>query len=349
MLSETPPSRDAQLRACERGGDAHAGSDHADSAFDLPRAPEAYPLWVSLDVELDRSPGPQLSAQIEASLSARFTALASASPNRPAVYAAWWERGWIDVEEVGATGLQRDPLALLGAGVTDLDRPRPARVLRVRAREAWGRCRPGLAAVSLAAQALGQRFGGRVVDRSLCGLAPHPGGLRLRADALVHVGRHLRVPASFDPYGEMWLSTVGLAKFGGPELEMRRVPSELLEPAARVLAGVGQCLVDRGGPLDPSRLRHGLELCVTLAELQWALGLELGDRGEASPNWTRVWLRPAGPGGRRLEVGAPGSAYRRAEPWLRAALRDLVGMPAPRSDAAPSTSRDAQPRKRARR
>jgi hypothetical protein len=206
------------------------------------------------------------------------------------------------------------------------------RLIAVRCVDRRGPRRPGLwAALSIAA-ALAEQLGGVVLDPRR-GTAVFGAGEPLRppADARVHAIDHLCVPSSRGLGRRRWLSTVGLAHFGLPDLELVDVPEPTLELGARLLLGVAQHLIDSSWA-PPSSGDHRREALLTMGELHWALGGEPGSvpstRGRG---WTRVALEFDG--GRAwpelLRLGPPLGARRWRDPgaWIRDAWADLFGPP----------------------
>jgi hypothetical protein len=231
-----------------------------------------------------------------------------------------------------------------------------ARVISVRCVDIPGPRRPGLWAALSVAHALAELLGGCVVDprrsaASLSEASPPPEGpsrrsgararLRAPADGRVRTIHHLCVPCSRGRDRDHWLSSVGMAHFGLPDLELVDVPEPEVERAARLLLGVAQHVIESAWipPREGTR-----EVLLTVGELHWALG------GEANAvpistgrGWTRValgfdrdraWpLRREGPYGggealgQLLRLGPPSGTrqWRDSGAWLRDAWADLFG------------------------
>lgn len=208
------------------------------------------------------------------------------------------------------------------------------RLIVVRCPDRLGPRRPGLWTALGVAEALAERLGGELIDPRRAGFGLRPrAGLRPPADARVHVVDHLGVPSSTMHGRTHWLTTIGMAHFGLPDLEIEAVPGPLTEIAGRLLLGVAQHLVD--GTAAAPRIGAGpREVLLTLGELHWALGHDpqamASRRGRG---WTRVALaREASRAWPELVgVRAPaGARTHDAQRWLAAAWLDLVGQPATR-------------------
>ncbi|MFO7563387.1 MAG: hypothetical protein R6X02_12150 [Enhygromyxa sp.] len=119
------------------------------------------------------------------------------------------------------------------------------RLIAVRCVDRRGPRRPGLWAALSIASALAELLGGAVVDprRSLEVLGDRK-PLRPPADARVRAVDHLCIPSSRGIGRRRWLSTVGMAHFGLPDLELVDVPERVSERGARLLLGVAQHLID---------------------------------------------------------------------------------------------------------
>lgn len=206
----------------------------------------------------------------------------------------------------------------------------------VQCEDRLGPRRPGLWTALCVAEALAERVGGELVDPRRAGFGLRPrAGLRPSPDARVHVVDHLGVPCSRTPgqRSRHWLTTIGMAHFGLPDLEIEAVPGPLHEIAGRLLLGVAQHLVD-GTVAAPRRGAAARELLLTLGELLWALGHD----PRTLPNrrgrgWTRIALaRESGRAWPELISLRPpaGARQRGSEHWITAAWLDLVGIgPAP--------------------
>jgi hypothetical protein len=205
-------------------------------------------------------------------------------------------------------------------------------VITVRSVDRVGPRRPGLWAALSVAHALAELLGGVVVDprRSEARFGPC---VRLRppADARVQVIDHLCVPSSRGLGRERWISSVGMAHFGLPDLEIVKVPPAVVELGARLLLGVAQHIIDASWS-PPRSGDHPREALLTVGELHWALGGEAGSVPITSGRgWTRVALELDG--GRAwpelLRLGPPIGA--RSWPdtgaWIRDAWTDLFGPP----------------------
>ena len=204
------------------------------------------------------------------------------------------------------------------------------RVLAVRCVDEWGPRRPGLWAALAVAHALAELLGGSVIDafHSAALFGPRR-WMRPLADGRVHIIDHLRVPSSSAGGRCRWLSSLGLAQFGLPDVELVELPPAAVERGARLLLGVAQHLVD-SGLRAPSAGSLPREVMLTVGELHWALGGELGSRPlSTGRGWTRVALTREQPGAwpQLLRLGPPAGARRWGDrgAWLRDAWRDLYG------------------------
>jgi hypothetical protein len=204
-----------------------------------------------------------------------------------------------------------------------------ARVIAVRCVDIPGPRRPGLWAALSVAHALAELLGGCVVDprRSAASFGVRA-RLRAPADGRVRAIHQLCVPSSRGRGREHWLTSVGMAHFGLPDLELVDVPDLELERGARLLLGVAQHVIDTAWL--PPRDSGKREILLTVGELHWALG---GD-ADAVPlstgrGWTRVALQleaeRAWP--ELLRLGPPSGArrWRDSGAWLRDAWTDLFG------------------------
>lgn len=206
------------------------------------------------------------------------------------------------------------------------------RLIAVRCDDRRGPRRPGLWAALSIAMALAELLEGVVVDprRSLEAFGERK-PLRPPADARVRTVDHLCVPSSRGLARRRWLSTIGMAHFGLPDLELVDVPESLAETGARLLLGVAQHLIDSSWT-PPRPGDHPREALLTIGELHWALGGEPGStpttRGRG---WTRVAIElDAGRAWPELlRVGPPIGARGWRDPgaWLRDAWADLFGPP----------------------
>jgi hypothetical protein len=208
------------------------------------------------------------------------------------------------------------------------------RLIVVRCQDRPGPRRPGLWAALCVAEAIAEFVEGELIDprRASVGLQPRA-GLRPPADARVHVVDHLGVPSSSTHGRQHWLTTVGLAHFGLPDLEIEAVPGTMTEIAGRLLLGVAQHLVD--GTAAPPRTGAGpREVLLTLGEMHWALGRDpTAMPAREGRGWTRIGLARSASRGWPELIGlqAPIAARKpSAEHWITAAWLDLVGRPAPR-------------------
>lgn len=202
------------------------------------------------------------------------------------------------------------------------------RVVAVRCTDIPGPRRPGLWAALSVAHAIAELLAGCVADprRSAASFGVRA-RLRAPADGRVRTIHHLCVPCSRGRDRTRWLSSVGMAHFGLPDLELVDVPPGEVEVAARLLLGVAQHLIESAWapPREGTR-----ELVLTVGELCWALGQE----ADAVPistgrGWTRVALGferdRAWP--ELLRLGPPSGArqWRDGGAWLRDAWTDLFG------------------------
>ncbi len=209
------------------------------------------------------------------------------------------------------------------------------RLIVVRCCDRVGPRRPGLWAAMCVAEALAELVEGEVVDPRRAGLGLRPrAGLRPPADARVHVVDHLGVPSSSMQGRRHWLTTVGMAHFGLPDLELEAVPGTMTEIAGRVLLGVAQHLVD--GTAAAPRVGAGpREVLLTLGEMHWALGRDpLAMPAREGRGWTRVGLvrEPSRAFPDLVSLRAPiGARSSSSSHWITAAWLDLVGRPVPRN------------------
>lgn len=206
------------------------------------------------------------------------------------------------------------------------------RLIAVRCVDRRGPRRPGLWAALSIASALAELLDGVVVDprRSLEVFGDRK-PLRPPADARVRTVDHLCIPSSRGLGRRRWLSTVGMAHFGLPDLELVDVPESVAEIGVRLLLGVAQHLIDSSWT-PPRPGDHPREALLTIGELHWALGGEVGSipftRGRG---WTRVAIElDAGRAWPELlRVGPPLGARSWRDPgaWIRDAWADLFGPP----------------------
>jgi hypothetical protein len=205
-----------------------------------------------------------------------------------------------------------------------------ARIIAVRCSDIPGPRRPGLWAALSVAHALAELLGGVVVDprRSSASFGTQA-RLRAPADGRVRAIHQLCVPCSRGRGREHWLSSVGMAHFGLPDLELVDVPDAEVERGARLLLGVAQHVIESGWlPARDGASKR--EVLLTIGELHWALG---GDADSVplstGRGWTRVSLEleesRAWP--ELLRLGPPNGARRWCDggAWLRDAHTDLFG------------------------
>lgn len=211
-------------------------------------------------------------------------------------------------------------------------RVRRERVIAVRCLDRRGPRRPGLWAALSVAHALAELFGGVVVDprRSVAAFGVRA-RVRAPADGRVHVINHLCVPSSRGQLGQRWLSSVGMAHFGLPDLELVAVPEAHAELGARLLLGVAQHVIDASWS-PPRAGAHPREALLTVGELHWAVGGEPGSvpitKGRG---WTRVAVEldasRAWPESLRLGPPLGSRSWRDTGAWIRDAWVDLFGPP----------------------
>jgi hypothetical protein len=231
----------------------------------------------------------------------------------------WLQLAVIELLDEGSIEWRADATANPSSG---------AQVIAVRCTDIPGPRRPGLWGALSVAHALADLTGGCVIDprRSAASFGARA-RLRAPADGRVRAIHHLCVPCSRSRDREHWLSSVGMAHFGLPDLELVDVPEGEVERAARLLLGVAQHVIEAA--LAPPR-EGTREILLTVGELHWALG------GEANAvpistgrGWTRVALsfdrERAWP--ELLRLGPPSGARRWGDggAWLRDAWADLFG------------------------
>lgn len=299
--------------------------------------PNDFPVRVELEVDLPRIEQPSTD-------DAR-TLLAQARELSRAALEVWADEGqeayatWLEAQRIEfslrarASARRQGRVRAIDASGLDLASRRTGTVLSIVAQDRVGPVREGFWAAMLAGDAIAAAMSGTLVDPARRGF----GALRAvemapRADGRVHVGRHLIVPATLDDGGWATLCTLGLHKFGLPELELKRVPSNLIESSARVMAGVGQALLERSHPM-PRGAVHRMELAI--GHVQWALGLRPTALGEA-PGRAVIVLRETratGSFGPRLRLEAPREFRGRHDTWPQHLLNALVGPPRSRRAA----------------
>ena len=288
-----------------------------------------YPVQLELQVELPADSSAEVLEVARAYLEHAFEAHAEEGCAEPLEVL---RSGRLELELLPrtrpATG---SAVRILSQAALDLARPQATTVVALRARDALGPVRWGFWAASEGARAIAEGLAGRVIDPLRAGLGPLPvREFSMREDGRVHVGRHICVPASFGAEGRAWLTSLGLRKFGVPELEMREVPGNLVESCARIMAGVGQLLLERDHPI-PQAARHQVDL--DLARVQWALGLrpspvdDAPGRASIDLRERRGELRSGGALARRLVMMPPADHRGSRGEWARQLLRDLVGPP----------------------
>jgi len=201
----------------------------------------------------------------------------------------------------------------------------------------------GLSLVEVAACGLAERLGGVVVDphaeRALGRSACH----RFRRGARrPFIAERVRIVAGASDRARETVATVGMAKFGLPDLLLDPAPAELAEPAGALLLGLAHVLLRLLNEQAGLR-RTPLPFLETPAEVRVAredvvhAGRPEATRGApGSEGWARVGLSFEADGGGRtvLRVGAPAGE---AAGWLARALSDLLGpCSAPAEAAAPA-------------
>ncbi|PRP90473.1 hypothetical protein ENSA5_64870 [Enhygromyxa salina] len=244
-------------------------------------------------------------------------------------------RRWI-MKELGGW-LQIAVVELLAEGSVEwtldaaLDGQGSDRVLAVRCLDRRGPRRPGLWAALAVAHALAQLSDGVVVDpRRSASAFGRCAWSRAPADGRVHVANHLCVPSSRGPDARRWLSSVGMAHFGLPDLELLAVPDSLAELGARLLLGVAQHVIDASWS-PPRANEHPREVLLTVGELHWALGGEPGSVPiTTGRGWTRAAVELDASRGwpERMRIGPPLGArsWRDEGAWIRDAWADLFGV-----------------------
>ena len=105
--------------------------------------------------------------------------------------------------------------------------------------------RAGYWATLCAARAVAAALGGVILDPSQRRIRPldeaHEAPPR---DARLVVSRHILVPTSRGDAGGAWMTTLGMDRFGLPNLEMLGVPEHLTRAANQMLNGVAQALIE---------------------------------------------------------------------------------------------------------
>lgn len=182
-------------------------------------------------------------------------------------------------------------------------------------------------AVLAAARVVAARHDGVLVDPT-CGCVPPPGarGEPLPADGRLVVGPALLLPRSLSDNG-MWFTTIGMARFGLPELEMVDLPVAGEAGVSWLLGGVAIELARR--VLPDARPGETLTLpptiTVTRAQVAAGWGAEVeGPEGAASLTVGLAWGAERDDGPALLRVDAPPGVERAT--WVAESLLPFVGV-----------------------
>jgi uncharacterized protein YegJ (DUF2314 family) len=155
---------------------------------------------------------------------------------------------------------------------------------------------------------------------------------RLPGDGMIAIFRHIAVAFSPDANGLGIMSTVGMDKFGLPNLELRDIPRNLVKPLGPFVHGVAQWLVmavhrqAEGSSQPPADLRLGPEIRIGAHDIAAAMGQEPRSSPEGVRGWTTCalrFLRPL-PGMKQLlAITPPGNLKIQQGVWLNTVMNDL--------------------------
>ncbi len=182
-------------------------------------------------------------------------------------------------------------------------------------------------AVLAAARVIAERHAGALVDPA-CGCVP-PEGARseaLPADGRLTVGPALLLPRSLGDHG-MWFTTMGMARFGLPELEMVDLPVAGEQGVSWLLGGVAIEVVGRvlADARPGAALRLPTTLTVTRSQVARAWGAEVdGEARAASLTVGLAWGAERDDESAFVRVDAPAGVDRAA--WVAEQLLPFAGV-----------------------
>ncbi len=182
-------------------------------------------------------------------------------------------------------------------------------------------------AVLAAARVIAERHAGVLVDPA-CGCVPPPGARSeaLPADGRLTVGPALLLPRSLGDRG-MWFTTMGMTRFGLPELEMVDLPVAGEHGVSWLLGGVAVELARRVLPdaRPAAAVRLPSRLTLTRSQVAAAWGAEVGgSEGAVSLTVGLAWGAEQDEGAAFLRVDAPAGVDRAG--WVAEQLLPFAGV-----------------------
>jgi len=224
-------------------------------------------------------------------------------------------------------------LKAMGLGETEEERLRHAtHVVMIASYDALQYPRFGLIAAVAIARALAVHLDGAIFDPQ-CGKV-----LRIETydqalnTAWIPVITQIVVPHSVDSKGQGWMTTVGMEKYGLPNLELRQIPPNLGEAIAPVMSGIIQKLVmtvmterhERTAPIKD--LIIGPDIEISTRDIALAYGKTDDSLEKEGTTQIRIGYYPDKRGQERFLGVMPPDAFKdRPEEWMYSMLDDLVG------------------------
>jgi len=238
-------------------------------------------------------------------------------------------------------------LKAMGLGETEEERMRHAtHVVMIGTYDALRYPRFGLIAAVAIARALAAHLGGVIFDpqcRKVLRIDTH--NQELPKTAWIPVSTQIVIPHSVDSKGKGWMTTVGMEKYGLPNLELRQIPPNLGDAIAPIMSGIIQKLVmiamaERRRPAGNSHdLIVGPDLEISTRDITLAFGKTDDADEKEGTTQIRIGYYPDKRGQERLLGVMPPDAFKdRPEEWMYRMLDDLMG----REDKVGHVAKDSE-------
>jgi uncharacterized protein YegJ (DUF2314 family) len=236
------------------------------------------------------------------------------------------------VSQLAAPPMQM--LKAMGLGETEEERMRHAtHVVMVATYDALRYPRFGLIAAVAVARALALKLGGVIFDPQ-CGkvLRIDTHDQELPDTPWLPVATQIVIPHSVDSKGIGWMTTVGMEKYGLPNLELRQIPPNLGDAIAPIMSGIIQKLVwavftenqERGTP--SVEIVVGPDLEISSEDISQAFGTKSESGEKVGTTQIRIGYYPDKRGEERFLGVMPPEAFKnRPEEWMYLMLDDLLG------------------------
>ena len=186
-----------------------------------------------------------------------------------------------------------------------------------------------------AARALAQAFEGVILDFEIGRLLDVDShGERIPAEAVFHVQEHILIPSSVNKRGVAWMTTLGMGRFGLPNLQITEAPPDLVDLLSTVINTVAHELVITVMKLnsDSEETQTGFSIAdgmrVSQKSVALALDMEPEEPEAGVRGWTMIGLEYQ-PKKRNQEafinLVAPEGFRSDKGVWLHSLLTDLFG------------------------